>query len=324
MIESPAPPVTLRFGSWWGHLAFDHPEYLEAVRLVFGAELYPPLPPGGPTPQFECRILGPEHGDPAHGAQVPPGGMLLEENGSLRTITTEVLHVELRLDSTPTPLRIWIRPTEIPAGRLHFHISVIFHKVLFLMDRIVLHGAAVRWEDSINLFIGEKGAGKSTICLALARRGATVLGEDRLVLRKSEGKFLVSGGDERSRVTERTEQHFFDQPLAAPSRDFAGTLKKEIRLGDYFRSQPFQDFPPGRLFFPRITGRLRSAPLKSQPALLKLMGHTAIFHYFAGPLDQQRFFDFLADFIATIPAFVVELSHNLEELERLGEHLRVA
>jgi hypothetical protein len=324
MTETRALPVTLRFGSWWGRLAFDHPEYLEAVRSIFGAELYPPAPPGEPAPHFDCEILGPEHGDPTPGAVVPPAGMLLRSDGPLRIVTTEALHVELRLDSIPTMLRIWVRRSELPTGRLHFHFSVVFHKILFLMDRMVLHGAAVRWEDTVNLFIGEKGAGKSTICLALARAGATVLGEDRLVLRRSEGKFLVSGGDERSRLTERTEQHFFAEPLGVPFRDFAGTPKKEIRLGDYFQSRPFEDYPPGRLFFPAITGRLRVAPLKSQPALLRMMGHTAHFHHFVGPVDQRRFFEFLADFVATIPAYQAELSSNLEELDQLGEHLRVA
>lgn len=324
MSESPAPPVMLRFGSWWGRLITEHPEYTDAVRLIFGAEVYPLAPRFGPRPHFDCRIIGPEHGDPTPAAPVPSAGMLLGEDGDRRTVTTEALHAEIRRDRTPTQLVLWVRRPEFPTVELQFHFSVVFHKILFLVDRVILHGAAVRWDDTVNLFVGEKGAGKSTICLALAQAGATVLGEDRLVLKHSEQGFLVSGGDERSRLTERTERHFFAEPLRVTPRDFAGTLKKEIRLGDYFPSRPFEDFPPDRLFFPRVAGRFQLTRLKAQPALLRLMGYTAHYHRFAGSKDQEKFFELLADFIATVPAYQMELSSDLGDLARLGEQLRVA
>ena len=250
--------------------------------------------------------------------------MLLGGSPKRPTITTEFLHAELRLDAAPAELAVQVWRQDAPQVELDFHFSVVLHKILFLVDRVVLHGAALRSQDQVSLFLGEKGAGKSTICLALARAGATVLGEDRLVLRATDRGFLVSGGDERSRVTERTEMHFFSEPLAVTPRDFAGTLKKEIRMGDHFESRPFEDFPADRLFFPRVSGRLQVTPMSSQAALLRLLRLTAHWHRFAGAADQRHFLDFLAGFIDSVRSYQVDLSANLSDLERLGELLRNA
>jgi len=321
MIDSPHRPATLHFGSWSGRLLSDLPEYIESVRLIFGAEIDPTLSHSDRPPQFVLHLVAPGSHPPVVASEIPPAGMLLGKDPRRPTITTEFLHAELRLDTAPIEISMQVWRNDAPPVELDFHFSVVLHKILFLMDRVILHGAALRWADNVSLFIGEKGAGKSTICLALARAGATVLGEDRLVLRAVDGKFLVSGGDERSRVTERTEQHFFAKPLDITPRDFAGTLKKEIRMGDHFDSRPFEDFPADRLFFPRVSGRLQVTPLNSQAALLRLMRLTAHWHRFAGAPDQRRFLDFLAGFIASVRTYEVDLSANLSDLDRLDELL---
>jgi hypothetical protein len=250
--------------------------------------------------------------------------MVLGGDPRRSTITTEFLHAELRRDTTPVEITLQVWRGDAPQVELEFHFSVIVHKILVLMDRLILHGAAIRSRDEVSVFVGDKGAGKSTICLALARSGAAVLGEDRLILRASDGRFLVSGGDERSRVTERTEQHFFAEPLAVTPRDFAGTLKKEIRMGDHFDSRPFEDFPADRLFFPRVSGRLQVTPMKPQTALLRLMGLTAHWHRFAGSADQRRFLDMMTGFVRSVRTYEIDLSENLADLDRLDELIRVA
>jgi len=323
MIDSTSRPARLHFGSWTGRLQSDRPEYIASVRLIFGAELDPASHADRP-PQFHLHLQEPGNQSPPSGNAVPPAGMLLGGDPQRPSITTEFLHAELRLDSRPTEITVQVWRNDAPQVELDFHFSVVLHKILFLMDRLVLHGAALSWEDKVSLFVGEKGAGKSTVCLALARSGATVLGEDRLVLRATETGFLVSGGDERSRVTEGTEKHFFAEPLPVIPRDFAGTLKKEIRMGDHFDSRPFEDFPADRLFFPRLSGRLQVTPLNPQAALLRLLRLTAHWHRFAGAADQRRFLDLLAGFVASVRTYQVDLSTNLADLERLEGLLRDA
>ncbi|HEX7023950.1 MAG TPA: hypothetical protein VF187_03945 [Gemmatimonadales bacterium] len=318
--------ATLRFGSLRGRLFSPAPEYTEEVALVFGAEVLPGGQGESGEPRFELTI---EESSPAMEAEaalppIPANGMRLGGTADRPTLATEVLRAELRLDVRPARIRVVVRQPGISRFELRVHIAVVLNKLLFLMDHVVLHAAAVRLNGSVNLFVGEKGAGKSTICLGLARAGGTVLGEDHVILRRTGEGFLVSGGDERSRVTERTERHFFTEPLDVAPKDFAGTPKKEIRLGDYFSSRPYEDFPAHRLLFPAVTGRFRVQPLRAQPALLRLMKYTAQFQRFAGGPDQARFLEILSGFIGTVSAYEVELSHDLDDLGRLAEVLRHA
>ncbi|HVT40743.1 MAG TPA: hypothetical protein VHE78_17015, partial [Gemmatimonadaceae bacterium] len=112
--------------------------------------------------------------------------------------------------------------------------------------------------------------------------------------------------------------------LAVQTRDFAGTMKKEIRMGDYFRSEPFRDFPPRRLVFPRITGQFVLRQVKAQAALLRMMAYNGHFQRFEGARDQAAFLDFLAGFVATVSCWDLTLSDDLTELEVLAEKLRSA
>ena len=313
----------IRFGSLWGRLWSPRVKYTEALATVFGVGLHPLRPDPLRTQQFDLIIEEASLPD----AEATPGpANLIRLGGTERspTITTDAIRAELELDTQPVQIRLLMRQGDLPFPELCVHLGVSIHKILFLLDRVILHAAAVRIHDTVNLFVGEKGAGKSTICLGLARAGGTVLGEDSVVLRRNGRGFLVSGGDQRSRVTERTERHFFPESLAVPARDFAGTLKKEIRIGDFFSSRPFEDFPADRLLFPRVTGKHELRRLPARTALLRLMAFNGHFQRFAGRADQERFLDLLAGFNATVSAFELELSHDLNELEMLVEQLRDA
>lgn len=317
------PPLLLRFGSLHGKLVSGRQEYTDALKLVFGVGLHPLSPDQPADRHFDLHI----------DAAPPPGGAVpLQDTNALvlggtpmrPTIATDALHAELVLDRHPYGIRLRVLRQDVPFPALCVHFGVVVHKMLFHLDRVMLHAAAVQVDGAVSLFVGDKGAGKSTTCLALARAGGTVLGEDQVVLWKSSAGYRVSGGDERSRVTARTEQHFFAAPLAVPATDFAGTMKKEIRMRDYFRSEPFRDFPAHRLIFPRVTGRFALQRLKARPALLRMMAYTGHFHRFAGRQDQREFLDFLAGFIATVSCFELSLSDDLTELGALSEQLRNA
>jgi hypothetical protein len=315
----------LRFGSFHGGLVSARQEYIDALRLVFGVGL-PALPPAeNARRHFDLSIDGPPAATVAGGASTTDSNALrLGGTPGRPTIATDALHAELALTERPVDIRLTVLRDDVPFPAMCVHFGVAVHKILFHLNRVILHAAAVEVDGEVSLFVGDKGAGKSTTCLALARAGGTVLGEDQVVLVKSRTGYLVSGGDDRSRVTERTERHFFPAPLAAEARDFAGTMKKEIRMADFFRSEPFRDFPPRRLLFPKITGRFELRPLKAQPALLRMMAYNGHFQRFEGARDQAAFLDFLAGFIATVSCWELSLSDDLTELEVLAEKLRSA
>jgi hypothetical protein len=250
--------------------------------------------------------------------------MRLGGTGLRPTIETEVLHAEADLTQATVPIRLEVRQAHADRFELRVHFAAVMNKLLFLMDHVVLHAAAVRLGERVHVFVGDKGAGKSTLCLGLAREGGTVLGEDHVILRRTPGGFLVSGGDERSRVTEQTERHFFARPLPVVPRDFAGTPKKEIRMGDFFASRPYEDFTAHCLHFPWVTGHLELRPIRAQPALLRLMKYTGHFQRFAGAADQARFLDMLAAFVSGMRTFELSLSRDLNDLRPLSGMLRDA
>jgi hypothetical protein len=317
-----SPPALLRFGSFSGRLQSEREEYTGALALVFGVGLHPLTPALDAARQFELDI---EDSSGAGGtAPVRPNYLQLGGTPVRPTITTDALEAVLHLDRQPVRIRIAVLRDDVPFAAMCVHFGVVLHKILFHLDRVILHAAAVELDGIVSLFVGDKGAGKSTTCLALARAGGTVLGEDQVVLRRSGQGYLVSGSDERSRVTERTERHFFAEPLTVPARDFAGTMKKEVRMGDYFRSAPFRDFSPHRLLFPRVSGRFLLNPLKAQQALLRMMASNGHFQRFEGARDQAAFLDFLAGFIASVTCYELSLSDDLSDLELLAGQLRSA
>ena len=315
-----APPALLRFGSLRGRFRSSRPVYTEEMALVFGAEI---LPLDGRDPGERFDLVIEDEAGTSGSIEPPAPDNLIWLGGTARrpVVATEALWAEVELDTHPIRIRVKVRQPDLFRPALHVHFGVVLNKVLYLMDHVVVHAAAVRLRDTVHVFVGEKGAGKSTICLGLARAGGTVLGEDHVILRRTEGGYLVSGGDERSRLTERTERHFFPASLPVPARDFAGTPKKEIRMGDFFSSSPYEDFPAHRLHFPRVGSRFALHPLPPQAALLRLMKSTSHFQRFASGSDQARFLDFLAGFIGTVAADEVELSPDLGDLDRLAQAL---
>ena len=320
MTDGPRP-VLLRFGSLLGCFRSSRPLYTEEMALVFGAEILTRegRAPGGE--RFDLTIEDQPANLAGSEPTAPRNGIWLGGSPGRPVVATPAIWAEVFLDADPVRILVRVRQPDLIRQDLHVHFGVVVNKLLFLMDHVVLHAAAVRVGDLVHVFVGEKGAGKSTVCLGLARAGGTVLGEDHVILRRAVPGYLVSGGDERSRLTERTERHFFPESLPVPAKDFAGTPKKEIRMGDFFSSRPYQDFAAHALHFPRVGSRLALRPLKPQAALLRLLQYTSHMQRFASPADQDRFLDFLNGFVGTVRTHEIELSPELGDLEHLARAL---
>ena len=260
-----------------------------------------------------------EEGDPS----VPPDGMVVRHDHPVSFIHTEALAVSIDRTRGPIQVRVRVRRGERSHYDLCVHFAVVFHKILFLLDRVVLHAAAVRIGGRVAIFIGDRGAGKTTTAIALSRAGGTVLGEDHLILRRSAGGFLVSGCDERWRVDARTEGHFFENPLPLEAADYAGRLKKEVAVRDV-SSQPFTDEAPAQLFFMQAGSRFDITPIKRGATALRLMEAVGKLQRFADAADRFRFLTLVSDFVATITPYSLERSDDLGDLDRLIDFLRRA
>ncbi|MGH7265594.1 MAG: hypothetical protein ACREMB_12190 [Candidatus Rokuibacteriota bacterium] len=311
------PGEIIRFGSLTARLACEGRPRGEDVARIFGTTLKRPSQDLLERVEVEIALAERAHETWPSRPPVPEDGMILRHAHPRPEIHTEALSALVDLTGSPARAEIAVLEPDMPHFDLCVHLAVVFHKLLLLLDRVVLHAAAVRLAGRVSLFLGDKGAGKSTISLRLARAGGTVLGEDHLILKRSAGRFWVSGCDERSRMDARTERYFFAEPLAAEPADFAGTLKKEVPAADVFHSEPYTDQRADLLFFSRVGTTFGITPLSRGMALLKLMQAAGRLQRFVDPTDHGRFLGMLSAFVPTVSAYQLDLSADLRELDRL-------
>jgi hypothetical protein len=171
------------------------------------------------------------------------------------------------------------------------------------------------------VFLGDRGAGKSTISLALGRAGATVLADDQIVVCSTDGRVFVSGVDGALRVTEKTEDFFFTAPIDAPAADFAGVAKKEVALADHVPAAPGVDEVPNELMFCCVGDRFELRPLARSEAVRRVAGSVLPHHRFAGAEDQADFLGLVTTFVQSVDVFELQLSPNLADLDRLVDRL---
>ncbi len=62
-------------------------------------------------------------------------------------------------------------------------------RILAHEGRLVLHGSSVSLEDGLAVFLGETGAGKSTLAASFEKAGHHMLGDDALVVSEIDGQF---------------------------------------------------------------------------------------------------------------------------------------
>ena len=308
----------LRLGSLTARL--DAPASLGSdVAYIFGTSLKPPT--SDLLARIDADIVVRDSEADIAAVAVPPDGMVVRHAHPVSVIHTEALSVTIDRGSTPVHVHVRVRPGKRSHYDLCVHLAVVFHKILFLLDRIVLHAAAVRIAGRVAIFIGDRGAGKTTTSLALSRAGGTVLGEDHLILQRSGDGFLVSGCDERWRVDERTERHFFDSPLPLEAADYAGRMKKEVTVRDV-ASQPFMDERPAQIFFMRVGNRFDISPIPRSVSVLRLMEEAGKLQRFVDGHDRVRFLTMISDFVATITPYALQRTDDLRDLDRLIEFLR--
>jgi hypothetical protein len=197
-------------------------------------------------------------------------------------------------------------------------LMIVFYRMLLELDRLHLHAAAIDWNGETSLFLGGKGAGKSTLCLALARAGATILGEDHVLVSRGASGFTVSGCDANMRLTAQTEAALLPQPPTGRKAWFGGVLKREFDLRQTgFAVRPFTDFSPRRIFFPAVGARVAIEPMPRARAMTKIFDAIRDRHAIADARDARRLLDFVGGLVDSLEAWELELSPRLADLDEV-------
>jgi hypothetical protein len=153
----------------------------------------------------------------------------------------------------------------------HALVDQVLPRVLAFRGRLVLHAGAVATPHGALAVFGDAGAGKSTLVAALARRGATLLGDDGLVITTGEdGRLAV--------VPTYPGLRLLSSPLVALFGDAsAGTPM--VPGGDKKRVAPSATgiatsdapVPLRALYRLETAGTIEVAPLRGHDAFLSLV-----------------------------------------------------
>jgi hypothetical protein len=253
------------------------------------------------------------------GTVIPADGFIEARARGVAVFCTEMVRVLIVAGRPPT---IYIAThAALPAYERRVHLTVAMNAVLFQFRRVLLHAGAVRLGERVHLFVGERGAGKTTITLRLAAAGGTLLCDDHVVIRRGRRDFTVSGCSARARLTADTERFVCARPLRVAAQDFAGVLKKDVDAGDLCASRPFRDYRADAVYFPRLGTRFHLRPMPRNEGMAALLRHWRSALRFRDAVQLEHCLDFFAAFAAQVDLFELELSPRLADLDQLAAAL---
>lgn len=318
MCDRPGGPTsgTLRLGALTIALTADDDTWAETFALRFRCALEPHA---ASPPDIVLRVESIADRVPAASGLGP--SLEVEREGSTVHYRSGVMDLVADLDASPVEAVVTVRPNGQSTAHLHHFFAVHVDALLLTLGAMRLHGAAVELGDSTNMFLGDKGAGKSTLSLALGLAGGRVLADDQLLVRRTDGGIRVSGVDGNVRLTAKTESHFLPEPLDAAPVDYGGFLKKEVPLGGLVTSIPHAELPPRRLFFSRVGESFVVTPVSGRVAASRIINELAVRHRFADEADHVALIGLVAELIARVETADLELSPDLRHLDRLADLL---
>jgi len=243
------------------------------------------------------------------------------ENG-VATLFTGRFRIFIFKVETPAKIVIFIREPQFSHTAFIDHLFEVIHKILFMFERHYIHAAAVKWHGRISVFVGDRGSGKSTTCLKLAQVGAQIISDDHIMLKNTGNKFFVSGCEETSRLTVKTEKGILQRSLSEKPISCNGVLKKEILLKDYFDCIHYHDFPIHDMFFINIGDLFKINPMSKQQAVINFIEKTKGFFRFNCTEDLYDYLVYFSRLVNQTRVFELTLTTDLEDLNKLVSFLK--
>ena len=109
-------------------------------------------------------------------------------------------------------------------------------------------------------------------------------------------------------LTEKSERHFFDRPLAGRMVESAGVAKKQIDMSTIFDCRPYLETEVRNLFFPRVGERFEIRTLAKEEAAARLLEPVLERHRFVDDAEQAAFLDLFARLVESCDTWEVDLS----------------
>lgn len=302
----------LRLGSLSTHISAPRSVYLEDLSEIYSVPLL-----DGDKLEFIRLHLEIVEAPGSPSVEVPPDGLVITPDGELHT---ETMFAQTSLGDRVPRIRITVLNPDLRKDQRHMYLVVLLNKVFFWMGYTRLHACAVSFDGKANAFIGDRGAGKSSICAYLAGRGGLVLADDDVMLRLDGSRCSVSGCDETMRIMPDTEKHLFGH-LDALTEEFGGVLKKEIATADRFAIDPYVDYRLDRIFFPRVGDAFTVKRMPSSLLVMRLMSTLVRTNRFSGADDHANTLGYLTEVADRVNSYELILSRDFNGLDQLFDFL---
>lgn len=311
----------LRIGSLLCEVHSEPPHYANTLAYAYGAPLMQQIPSDESEIELVLRIrekpTSIAHLSDALTVTATHNGHRIDTDPISCTLT----HTDLGSGKRRTYVDIDIRQPSMDITPLGYHLWLVINRMLLLLDSLLIHTAAIELNNTVNLFCGHKGAGKSTLSVFLGQSGGNILAEDHVILRRKQSSYHVSGCTSRMRITAATEAFLLPDKLLHEAVQIGDMPKKEFPAETFFSAKPHQERKPQRLFLNYVGQSFGVRPLSTKEALLNIVDRTANMYRFSDQKDYASFFSFLAGFVTQVECYSLELSPDLSKLPQVLEML---
>ena len=196
----------------------------------------------------------------------------------------------------------------------HPMFMIAFMEVLKHRGLFSLHAAGLCVDGQGILLPGTRGAGKSTLAIALVRAGFSFLGDDTLFLaHRPDGLDALAFPDVIDLTSDTAAMFPELQHLLAQPKDDTRP-KHQIRAEDVSPTSFLVSCKPTALVFPSVSGRAMSTitPLDKDEALHELAPNVLL----TDSQASQRHLDALAELVRGTQTFRLETGRDFDEVGR--------
>ncbi|MBB5746345.1 hypothetical protein [Brevundimonas variabilis] len=201
-------------------------------------------------------------------------------------------------------------------------LGIVMAVLLHRRGMMVLHGSAVKIGEKAVVFLGDKGAGKSTTAASLASAGRAILTDDVVALnRMSDGSVCLLPGHAQVKLSQEATDHMRLPESRVLDRPFETYDKHR-----YVFEAPFDTTPISVSdIFILERGDLGAEALTSSAALTSLMRYSYLARFgsemFKGA-QAAEFLHWCAAVTRAIPVSRLTVPSDLAGLDRLDGFLR--
>ena len=199
------------------------------------------------------------------------------------------------------------------AGLSHLLLDQVAPRVLAELGHLVLHASAVEIDGRLALFLGDSGAGKSTLAASFHASGFAMLGDDAVVVSRSDDAFIGQALYRSLRMYPETAREVLGSAIdTQPMAEYSAKRKVKLPAAS---SDP--RLPLGALFFlecPEFRHPPKATKRTAGQACIGLLRQSFSLDPDDARAAQQRLSDASA-LANAIPAYDLSYPDGLELLE---------